>query len=118
VNFTVRVHGLRELQSALKKADGGLDKMLKAELKKAGDLVKGDATGKGSRYSGIGPYRTAVRSRGVAVEQSKGKVTGLRGDFGALQMRNVLEPSLQENEAEARRIVEHGLERLISSAGL
>lgn len=116
--FTVRVDGLVALMAALKAAEGNLDTIWKQELRQAGDIVKGDATGRGARYSGIGPYRTVVRARGVSVEQSAGKVTGLRGDFGALQMRNVLEPALDANAGEVNAAVEKGLDRVISSAGL
>jgi hypothetical protein len=118
VNATVRVHGLKDLQSALKKADGDLDKTVKDALREVGDIVKDDATGRGSRYAGIGKYRTVVRARGVAVEQSKGKVTGLRGDFGALQMNTVLGPALDENADEVEKGAERAIDKLIAAAGL
>lgn len=43
-------------------------------------------------------YRTYVRERGVSVEQSLRKTTGLRPDWGRSQMRDSLVPALLENE--------------------
>jgi hypothetical protein len=117
-SFTVRVTGYREAARAFRKAEGDVDSIWKQEMREAGDIVKGDATGRGARYSGIGPYRTAVRQGGVAVEQTAGKVTGARGDFGALQMRNVLEPALEANVDAVNAKVEQGLDRVVGSAGL
>jgi hypothetical protein len=59
-----------------------------------------------------------VQQAAVLVRHSKGKVTGRRGDFGALQMRNVLIPVLQEKEPEIRDGFEQMLDKLIASSGL
>jgi len=118
VSYTVRVTGLRELQLALKTAEGRLDPDLKAALKKAAEPVRADAQAKGSRYSGLGPYRVVVRARGVDVEQSRGTVTGRRGDFGALQMNTLLMPALDAHEAEIEDGVEKAIDGVIARAGL
>ncbi len=115
---TIRVTGLREFQSKLKKADSSLSKDVKAELKKLGDIVTDDAQTRGSRYQGIGAYKPIVQQKAVLVRQSANKVTGLRGDFGALQMRNVLEPALAANEDEVESGFERMLDMLISRSGL
>jgi hypothetical protein len=53
----------------------------------------------------------------VFVRQQARKVTGLRGDFGAVQMRNAFEPALDENAHRIGRDVEDALDRWINSAG-
>jgi hypothetical protein len=115
----VRVKGLRELQSALRKVNRGLNKELRAELKNVGEVVRADAT---SRFSGIDArsasgYKVRVRQRGVAVEQSLKRVTGRRGDYGALQMRRALLPAMASNEDEVVHRLEGMLDRLGRSAG-
>jgi len=75
---TVRVKGLRELQSAFRKMDNDLKKELRSELKEAGQIVQREAT---SLFSGVDArsaagYKVRVRARGVAVEQSLPRTTG------------------------------------------
>lgn len=106
-----RIKGLRETQAAFRKADKQLAKNLRAELKKAGEIVQTDAI---TRFSDIDAnsaagFKVRVRARGVKVEQSKGRVTGLRGDYGALQMRKALLPALESKRGE----VEHQLEDML-----
>lgn len=97
------VKGVGELVGALAAAGAGVAKGVKADLRAVGNIVRDDARGKFQPYSGksAAGYRTYVRKRGVAVEQSLGRSTGRRGDFGALQMRKALVPALEENEVEA-----------------
>lgn len=118
MSFTVRVEGLREFQRAAKKAEGNLDKEIKAELKALGQIVATASDARGSRYTGIGPYKPVVQQRAVLVRQSKSKVTGLRGDFGLLQQKTVLEPELEAHEPEIREGLEDVLDKLIASSGL
>jgi hypothetical protein len=116
--YSVQVEGLKELQRALKKADGDLDSDVKDELKRLGQMVVEDATGRGARYTGIGPYKPIVKQKEVLIRQSKGKVTGQRGDFGSLQMRNVLEPALDAKSGDVERGLENMLEKLLARADL
>lgn len=115
--FTITVEGLRELQAKLKKADGAVAKDLKDELKKLGDIVRADAQPR-AHWTAVGPYKTIVKQKEVVVRQSKGKVTGLRGDFGALQMREALEPALAAKSGEIQSGMEDMCNRLVSEAGL
>lgn len=99
---TVRVKGLREFQRALAKGDKETKKQVRDRLKKVGEIVRVAAA---ERFSGIDAgsasgFRVAVRQRGVAVEQSRKRTTGLRGDYGALQMRRALVPAVDEKEGE------------------
>jgi hypothetical protein len=120
VSYTVHVSGLREFQRAARKAEGDLDKEIKAELKAIGDkfVPVADQRAAGRFRGPVGPYRAYVQQRALIVRQSRSKVTGLRGDFGVMQMMDVLEPTLEEREPETRSDFEDMLDRLISRSGL
>ena len=112
---TVRVRGLRELQRDFKKMGGGLNKDIDRELREAGQIVADDAR---SRFSGISASSAAgfrPRTRGfgrVVVEQRKGRTTGRRGDYGALQMRRALLPALGAKQDEVVKALDQMLGRL------
>ncbi len=57
-------------------------------------------------------FKVVVRQRGVSVEQTLRKTTGLRPDFGALQMKKALIPALDENQGEVENRMELALERV------
>lgn len=109
---SLRVEGYRELLIACDNAERNIKKGTRDALRHAGDAVKQGATdlfGKYDARSAAG-YRTRVRRTGVAVEQSIRRTTGKRPDFGALQMRTALVPSLEEHEAETVELFEHALD--------
>jgi hypothetical protein len=96
----IRVHGLREFQRALAKADPELRKQVRDTFKDVGDIVarEGRARFVDIDVGSASGFRPVVRQRGVAVEQRRRRTTGRRGDYGALQMRRALIPALQANE--------------------
>lgn len=111
---TVRIKGLREFQRALAKGDKEQRARVRAVFKEVGEIVRREGA---SRFSDIDTgsaagFRTRVRQRGVAVEQSKGRVTGKRPDYGALQMRRALVPALENNEGELTRALESALDKV------
>lgn len=116
---TVRVTGLRETLSALNKINREAAKTVRNELKTAAEPVAATAREKLSRYPGASVKTIGPRAvtRGVYVTQRARKVTGLRGDFGALQMRRVLIPALAEHEDSIVKEVDDALSRLARSAG-
>jgi len=116
---TVRVTGVREVTAAFRKIDTQLAKQFGDDLKKAAEPVAETSRQKVTRYAGasINTIRARRRGASVFVEQSARKVTGKRGDFGALQMRNVLEPALDENAPQVFTEVERVLNQYASSAG-
>jgi len=118
---TVRVTGLKEFTAAVKVAQGrtGVAE-LGNQLKEVAEPVAQGTRQKLGRYGGDPAGGVRVRRRGlnIAVEQSKRKVTGKRGDFGALQMRKAFVPSLEENRAQVVAGVEKWLDTAISTAGL
>lgn len=116
---TVRVKGLRDLQRAFREYDKEAAQQLRDTLRDAGEAVRGDAA---SRLGSLSPVSAAglkvrVRQRGVAVEQSKRKTTGLRPDWGTLQMSVALLPALDANEAETERRVENMLDSITRKTG-
>jgi hypothetical protein len=115
----VRVTGLKETQAAFRKADKGLAKLVREDLKEAAQPVADSGREKISAYRGakVSSIRPRVTGRSVFVRQSASKVTGKRGDFGALQWRKLAE-ALDENEDKVREGVEEALDRLIDRAGL
>jgi hypothetical protein len=115
----LRVHGLREVNAAFRKIDSSLAKEFGNDLKKAAAPVVETAKAKETRWRGasINTIRAKRSGPRVFVEQSARKKTGLRGDFGALQMRSALEPALEENTNQVFTEVERVLNHYASSAG-
>jgi hypothetical protein len=116
---TVRVKGLREVDRAFRKTDKESSKALRAGLLEAARPVAATARDKIGQYGGANV--TAIRPRAVArgafVTQGARKVTGLRGDFGALQMRRLGE-ALDENQAEVLEKAERVIDLLAEHNGL
>lgn len=111
---TIKVTGLREFQRALAKADPVLKKQVREAFREVGDLVRRDAA---SRFAHIdtgsaGGFKVRVRQRGIAVEQSKRRVTGQRGDYGAMQMRRALLPALGENSNELDQELDRAIDKV------
>jgi hypothetical protein len=115
---TIHVRGLRELQAAFLKLSPELRKELRKELKEAGEVVRREAVSLWDEDPRISAgYKVRVRARGVAVEQSQGRTTGRRPDFGALQMRTALSPALDAKTDQVVVGLELMLDRLGGSAG-
>jgi hypothetical protein len=115
VKGQVKVKGVRELQRALAKGDTEQKKRVRLVFKEVGDIVREEAT---SRFAGIDArsaagFKTRVQQRGVKVQQSRRKVTGLRGDYGALQMRRALVPALGDKEHEVLEAFEDALDKVV-----
>jgi hypothetical protein len=116
---TVRVKGLRELQSAFRNVNRDLSKELRSELRDAGRIVQQEAIGLFSPIDArsAAGYKVRVRARGVAVEQSLPRTTGQHPSYGALQMRTALGPALESKEDAVVRQLEGMLDRLGRSNG-
>lgn len=110
----VVVKGVRELQRALRVYDMDLAKNLRQELKQVGMLVQVEARARFTSFSekSAAGYKVRVRQRGVSVEQSLRKTTGLRPDWGALQMTQALIPALVTKEPLVVERVERMLDNL------
>jgi hypothetical protein len=115
----VKVKGLRELVSALRKADKRLAKDLRKGLREAAVIVQRDAA---ERFASIDArsaagFRPRVRGPRAAVEQRLRRTTGQHPDFGALQMRRALMPALDAKAGEVEKKLEDILDRLGNKAG-
>ena len=116
---TVRIHGVKEVTKAFREIDGDLAKQFGNDLKEAAEPVAVSARDKETRYAGASVNTIRARRAGprVFVGQGARKVTGLRGDFGALQMRTVLMPALDEKANEVYSRVEKVLDGYARGAG-
>lgn len=87
-----------------------LKREVRDELKDVAKPVAESAKQKISRYRGArtASIRPRVTGRSAFVTQGARKVTGLRGDFGALQMGLMID-ALDEHKDE----VVHGLEKML-----
>lgn len=99
---TLKVDGLKDFNRDVAKAERDTKKRVRDRLKEVGEVVRVDAAGKLSRYDehSASKLRVRVRQAGIFVEQSLRKTTGLRPDFGELQMERALLPAMSENESE------------------
>jgi hypothetical protein len=117
--FTVKVRGYREVTRALNKVDRGTRKSLLEGLKKAAEPTAQDARSKLSGYAGLSTSTIQPRAvgTGVYITQKKGKTTGTRPDFGALQMRSGLLPAVYDHQDEFADKVDDALGALIRREG-
>lgn len=104
---TVAVKGLRELQRAFTLYAADLGQDFNKTLNEAAEEVAVEARSRFQLSPVGGSTRSAQsfkpRLRGflsAAVYQSRRKVTGRRGDYGALQMRKALLPALYSKSDE------------------
>jgi hypothetical protein len=110
----LRVEGYREFMRALNRADKEVKGYVRAALKDVGEAVRFEAA---LRFSVIdvrsaAGYKVSVSQRGVSVYQSLPKTTGLRGDYGALQMRKALVPAAAANREKTEQKLEDALDRV------
>lgn len=115
----VRITGLRETQRAFRRMSGGLDAILREHLKQTAEPIAREARSlvgqwSGAKTSTIGPR---VVQRGVFVTQRARTVTGLRGDFGALQMTRAMIPALEHNIEAVERGAEEALDVIENIGG-
>lgn len=108
------VKGYREFLRATDHAGREAKAAVRGTFRNVGEIVRRSAEGKFARYSprSAAGYRTVVRVRGVAVEQSLRKTTGKRPDWGAVQMKDALLPALEQNERRVEKAFEAALERV------
>lgn len=112
---TVRVTGIRELQRAARASGGAAPKLLRARLKIVGQIVRDDSAADLAPLSPISAagYRVYVRQRGVSVEQSRRRTTGMRPDWGAFQMRRILIPALDRNQTAVREETDKAIDDIV-----
>ncbi len=118
MDATVRVYGIKEVTRAFRQIDKSLVVQLGNDLKEAAAPVVASAKGKekwrGASINTIVARRTGLR---IFVYQNARKVTGKRGDYGALQMRQALIPALDENAGKVYAHVGLVLDKYAAEAG-
>jgi hypothetical protein len=111
---TLRVRGYSGFLAATARADRESKRYVRETFRQVGDVVRQEAAGRfaSTDIRSAAGYRTRVRQRGIVVEQSLGRTTGTRPDFGALQMRRALLPALMSNADTLDRGMERALDRV------
>jgi hypothetical protein len=111
---TLRVEGYRQLMQAFARADKEQRRYVRSTLKDVGEIVRRDAVRFFSPVNAhsAGGYRTRVRQRGVAVEQSLRKTTGAHPEWGSYQMRHALLPALMSNEDDTARAMDQAMDKV------
>lgn len=115
----VSIRGLREVQLSMARYDRGILKAASKAAYLAAKLVMREARSlwDEDRRTAMG-FVPSVRGPQAKVKQRIGPTTGLRGDFGALQMRTALLPALYRKRGEALALYETSFELLKKEAGL
>ena len=102
------------LMKANAKAEKEVRLFTRHELRKVGDIVRDDSQrlfAPVDSKSAAG-YKTRVRQRGIAVEQSLKKTTGKHGAYGTMQMKRALLPALYSNRERMNVEFERALRRI------
>lgn len=109
---SVQIIGYRETARAFSRMSGALGPALNAALLEAAEPVAREAQSLVAHYPGAKTTTIAPRvsTRGVFVTQRARKKTGLRADFGALQMVTAFIPALEHHVDE----VEAGAQRALT----
>lgn len=115
----VHIKGLRELNRALNMINRQAARGFRRELAQAAEPVAATARSKLSVFQGasVGTIGPRAAMAGVFVTQRARRVTGKRGDFGALQMRRVLVPALHEHADDIVDELDRALDRIAAKAG-
>jgi len=112
---TVVFKGGRELQRSLKRIGSEVARQMDAELRAGGEIVAELARNRFTMIDARSAAGFKSRTKGfgrVVVEQSRRRKTGLRPDFGKLQMRRALIPARSEGFDTVVRHLEGMLDRL------
>lgn len=115
---TLRARGLREAIRAFDRAGRQAKREFRSALRVVGHVVRDEWA---DRFDRIDPrsaagLRTVVRQRGVSVEQTIRRTTGLRPDYGAKQMRFGI-GVLADKEHEIEVAAEEALDRVVDHFG-
>jgi hypothetical protein len=118
--FTIHVVGYKEAALALNAVNRNSKRVLYAGLRDAARPISDDTRSRLAKYNGIslGTINPSATTRGVSIRQRAKKVTGLRPDFGALQMSQGLIPAAEAGTPGIIPRVEAAYAALITEEGL
>lgn len=113
------VHDYANFVKSFRDMEKAEAKRQRERLRSVGAIVKTAATALMAPIDArsAAGYRVLVRQRGVAVGQALKKTTGLRADFGVLQMRRALLPALDRNQEELNRQLTEMLDQIAREEG-
>lgn len=106
---------MRELIRDADQVGGKVKRRVRDDLRQVGELVAVDAYRRFSSYdeNTAKHFRPTVRRTGtVVVEQRLRKTTGLRPDWGTLQMKKALIPAANDKAQELERKLRESVERI------
>lgn len=111
---TLRVSGMEQFLRATDLADRDSKRFVRSAFREIGADVRNESQSRFMTYDARSAerYRVIVRRRGVSVEQVLRRTTGLRGDFGALQMKKALVPALVDHAPELDRKTGEALDKV------
>jgi hypothetical protein len=103
--------GYSEFLRACKDAPKETQKQVRETFRTVGRSVERGAATRIAPYNArtAAGYKTRVRARGIAVEQTRRKTTGQHPEWGGYQMRHALMPALEANETELVRDLEDAM---------
>lgn len=113
---TLHVNGYRQFVGACIRAQPETKAAVKSALKAVAEPVRADAA---QRFSVIDArsaagFRVVVRTRGIAVEQSIKRTTGLHPEYGALQMTRALLPARADQKERIEQEFERALDVVVA----
>ncbi len=122
----VRVEGLTELIESFYKADRGLAKEVRGELKDAGEVVRADGQGRAARTIHVSrshweEMRLGITAANVVYVVPKHRGRGgssRRKNLAVLLMDRALEPALEANREKVVKAVEDAVNNVNQNAGL
>lgn len=113
------VHGLPQLQRALKQMEREAAKYAREAIEKEAQPIAASATRRKTQWQGaaLGNIHPRTSRSSVWVEDKTAPFTGQRGDFGSLIMRRAMLPALYEHEDAVVRGIDSALDMLARRAG-
>ena len=112
----IEVRGMRELLADFSKLDPKLKRELQKELRKvaapAAERARKKATARGLNKRTVSGLRPGSRVGMAIVRQIRKSTTRTRKDFGAMQIKKIMEPAAVETMPEARARLERMLDRI------
>jgi hypothetical protein len=108
---TIVLDGYSEFLRACKQAPKETEKQVRETFRTVGRSVERGASVRIAPHNArtAAGYKTRVRARGIAVEQTRRKTTGHHPEWGGYQMRHALMPALEANETELVRDLEEAM---------
>lgn len=116
---SIKVKGLKELDSAFKAMDKGLQKELRSDIKRIVEPVAVDARRLAARFGNktAGGLQAGARAGVGVVRQRMRRTTGAHPEFAGLLVATAMQPALDRNEDVVVRGVEDLIDRVADREG-